>query len=74
MNTLKKYIELILFIWMITEKEESKMAALYLIFSLAFAAILFKQRKLAMGIALVGLLLTLLMFSHHATDILKINW
>lgn len=50
------------------------MAILYLIFSLAFAAILFEQRKLAIGICIAGIVLSLLMFWHHATDILKINW
>lgn len=50
------------------------MAGLYLIFTLAMASILFRQRKLAMGIALIGIVLCLLMFWHHATDFLKINW
>lgn len=50
------------------------MAGLFAVLSLAMAAVLFKQRVLAIVIVSIGILLSLLMFWHHATDILKINW
>lgn len=49
------------------------MAALFLVFALAIAAILWQQRILAMALIVAGIILCLLMFCHHATDILKIN-
>lgn len=50
------------------------MAGLFLIFSLAIAAIFWKKRELALGLLVAGLVLCVLMFWHHVTDVLKINW
>lgn len=50
------------------------MAGLFLIFSLAITSIFWNKRGLAIGLMWTGLGLSLLMFWHHATDILKINW
>lgn len=50
------------------------MAGLFLVFTLSILSIITSIRKLALVFWVVGLLLTLVMFSYHATDILKINW
>lgn len=50
------------------------MAGLFLIFALELLAIYYTRRAIAIALLLAGLALTLLMFAHHATDILKINW
>lgn len=49
------------------------MAGLFAIFTLAFLAIFFSRRSLAISLIVAGILLTLAMFWHHATDVLKIN-
>lgn len=49
------------------------MAALFLVFTLAMFAIYAKQRRLAMSIIAIGIVLCLLMFWHHVTTILDIN-
>lgn len=49
------------------------MAALFAIFSLSILVIFLGQRKFAIALAAVGIILSLLMFDFHATDILKIN-
>lgn len=49
------------------------MAGIFVVFSAAILAGLFQQKKLSIGLIVLGLLLGLLMFWHHATDILKIN-
>jgi hypothetical protein len=53
---------------------ENMMAGLFAIFSVAIALILMRMRLLAMYVIVAGILCSLLMFWHHATDILKINW
>lgn len=50
------------------------MAGLYALFSLAMVAIFCNQRKAAIGVVTVGLLLGLAMLWHHATSVLEINW
>ncbi len=50
------------------------MAGLFLIFALGIAAIFWQKRILAMTLGFAGLTLGLLMFWHHATDLLQINW
>ncbi len=48
------------------------MAGLFLIFSGAIFSIWQGQHRIAFYLNLIGILLTLLMFWHHATDTLKI--
>lgn len=50
------------------------MAGLYAIFSLAMVSIFFNQRNAAITLIVIGLVLSLLMFWHHATSVLQINW
>jgi len=49
------------------------MAGIFTIFSLAIFSALCRQRVLALSLAIIGLVACMLMFWHHATDILKIN-
>lgn len=49
------------------------MAGIFLVFSLAMTAIALRLRFLAIGLLCLGLLLTLAMFWHHATDTLQIR-
>lgn len=49
------------------------MAALFLVFSLAILLVITGQRKPAMVMVAIGILLSALMLWHHATDYLKIN-
>lgn len=49
------------------------MAGLFAIFSLAMACIFLRQRTAAVMLLFIGLALCLVMFWHHATDIIKIN-
>ncbi len=50
------------------------MAALFLIFVFIVLSIILQNRKLAIAFLIAGLLLSLLMTYHHATDMLQINW
>lgn len=50
------------------------MAFAFLILALAILSILFGMRYPAFGFVLIGLALAALIFWHHATDVLKINW
>ncbi|MBA3958558.1 MAG: hypothetical protein H0X51_09250 [Parachlamydiaceae bacterium] len=50
------------------------MAELFLVMGLVFVMLLMRWRKLALALTGVGLVMGLLMFWHHATDALKINW
>lgn len=49
------------------------MASIFLIFVFAQIAIFFRYRTMAITLVFLGLLATLAMFWHHATDMLKIN-
>lgn len=49
------------------------MAGLFALFSIAMALIYWGWRTWAMVVVFMALGLSLLMFWHHATDILKIN-
>lgn len=50
------------------------MAGIFLIFTLAMLFIFYRQRELAIALIFLGIIFTLLVFFHHATDALKINW
>lgn len=50
------------------------MAGIFLILTIAILLIFYRQRELAMTFVFLGIIFTLLVFFHHATDILKINW
>jgi hypothetical protein len=54
--------------------EASMMAGLFFLFSLAITSIIGNRRGTAIALLSIGILLSLLMFWHHATDVLKINW
>jgi hypothetical protein len=58
----------------LTEEDKHMMAGLFLIFTLAMISIYAKKRELAISILVLALLLSLMMFYYHATDILEINW
>jgi hypothetical protein len=49
------------------------MAGLFTLFTFAMLAGVARQRRLAIALFFTGLVLSLLMFWHHATDVLKIN-
>lgn len=49
------------------------MFALFALFGLAMTLCFLKKRRLAITVVLITLFFTLLMFMHHATDVLKIN-
>ena len=49
------------------------MAGLFLILALAILLIYWRQRKLALLVILIGIILGLVMLWQHATDVLKIN-
>jgi hypothetical protein len=55
-------------------EEMFMMAGIFLIFAIAILLIYYRQRELAMTFVFLGIIFTLLVFFHHATDILKINW
>ena len=50
------------------------MAGLFLIMFIALLATFWQQRVAAIGLALAGIILSLLMFYYHATSTLQINW
>lgn len=50
------------------------MAIAFAALSLAILSILYGGRYPAVGLVLIGLALGALIFWHHATDVLKINW
>lgn len=50
------------------------MAATFLFLSMAFAAMLARQRSLAISLFCIGIVGGAIVFWFHATDILKINW
>ena len=50
------------------------MAGLFGIFAAAIAAIGLRQRLLGIALISIGLVMSLLMFWYHATDMLQINW
>lgn len=50
------------------------MAGLFLIFAFALGAIWLGYRKVAIGLIAIALLLSIVMFKEHATDILQIMW
>lgn len=50
------------------------MAGIFAILSLAMCAIYWSKRTLTIGLIFLALILTILIFWHHVTDILKINW
>lgn len=50
------------------------MAGIFLILVLAILFIYYRQRELAITFVFLGIIFTLLVFFHHANDILKINW
>lgn len=50
------------------------MAALFAVFALSMATTFYNNRKATIGLVVAGLLLTLIMFWHHATSVLEINW
>lgn len=50
------------------------MAALFAIIVLAIVAMYFSQRRLAIAFWAIGIILSIAMLWHHATDYLKINW
>jgi hypothetical protein len=49
------------------------MAALFLFFAIALLLAFFQKRRLSILFILLGLVLLMIMFGHHATDTLKIN-
>lgn len=49
------------------------MAGLFLVFALAIAAVLARQRLAALALVFIGLVLSLVMFWQHAKDIVQIN-
>lgn len=49
------------------------MAVLFAFFVIALLLALFQNRRWSIIFFVIGLVLSLLMFWHHATDILKIN-
>lgn len=49
------------------------MASLFLIFTLAILLVIKGLRNAAIAVAVAGVILSLVMFWHHATDFLKIN-
>lgn len=49
------------------------MSEIFLLFLLAMVAIFFRKRALALVLGICGIILTLLVFWHHATNILNIN-
>ncbi len=50
------------------------MASLFIIASAVYMAILLNSRFLTYAFLALGLILSTLMFVHHATDALQINW
>lgn len=50
------------------------MAGLFIIAAAALTAILLDRRGWAFALLALGLVLSTLMFLHHATDTLQINW
>lgn len=50
------------------------MASLFLIFTIVFVLAFYQKPRAAMLLIAVGLFFSLLMFWHHATSILEINW
>jgi len=55
-------------------EEMFMMAGIFLILTLAMLFIFYRQRELAIALIFLGIIFTLLVFFHHATDVLKINW
>ncbi len=49
------------------------MAGIFLVFVFALLAIYWKKREIAISLILLALGLVLIMFWHHATNILNIN-
>jgi len=50
------------------------MAALYALFTIDILFVIGGFRKTAIAFTILGLFFAALMFWHHATDILQINW
>lgn len=50
------------------------MAFIFVVYAAAMVAILLHQRKVSISLIALGLIATLLVFWHHATDVLKIHW
>lgn len=50
------------------------MAVLFLVFALAMVAVIYNNRKASITLIVMALLFSLVMFWHHATSILEINW
>lgn len=49
------------------------MAAIFLVFAIALILMIYQKRRWGIVTLVLGLLLSLLMFWHHASDYLKIN-
>lgn len=50
------------------------MAVLFVALACAMASVYIRQRELAFAWLAIGILFSILMFWHHATDTLQINW
>lgn len=50
------------------------MAGLFAVYSIALLFVVFCRRKAAIVFITLGLIMSLLLFWHLATDVLKINW